>query len=76
VVNAYNYALTRIFVLTAGIGAAAIIGALTIEWRSIKANGPKSEAESTENDLDEDKTRPSSEKAPENGPNTHQKLEV
>ncbi|KAL2786252.1 major facilitator superfamily domain-containing protein [Aspergillus keveii] len=76
VVNAYNFALTRIFVLTAGIGAAAIIGALTIEWRSIKANGPKPKAESTENDLDEEKTRPSSEKAPENGPNAHQKLEV
>ncbi|KAJ0413761.1 major facilitator superfamily domain-containing protein [Aspergillus carlsbadensis] len=76
VVNAYNYALTRIFVLTAGIGAAAIIGALTIEWRSIKTNDPKPEAGSAENESDEEKTALSKESTSRDGATTSQKLDV
>jgi MFS family permease len=76
VVNAYNYALTRIFVVTAGIGAAAIIGALTIEWRSIKTQGPKPQERTTASDLDEEKTRPSSENTLGNGATELQKIDV
>ncbi|KAL4959568.1 MDR family MFS transporter [Aspergillus stella-maris] len=36
VVNAYNYAITRIFLVTAIIGACAIVGAIAVEWRNIK----------------------------------------
>jgi hypothetical protein len=37
VVDAYSYALTRVFLLTAALSACMILGALTIEWKSIKA---------------------------------------
>jgi hypothetical protein len=36
-VNAYSYALTRVFILTAALSAYMILGALTVEWKSIKA---------------------------------------
>ncbi|KIV78950.1 hypothetical protein PV11_06548 [Exophiala sideris] len=36
VVNAYSYALTRVFILAAALGAALIIPALAVEWKSIK----------------------------------------
>lgn len=37
VIDLYSYALTRVFILTAGLSAAMILGALMVEWRSIKA---------------------------------------
>jgi hypothetical protein len=37
VVDAYSYALTRVFILTAALSACMILGALTVEWKSIKA---------------------------------------
>jgi MFS family permease len=36
VVSAYSYSLTRVFVLSAALSACMIIGALMVEWRSIK----------------------------------------
>ncbi|KAL4778169.1 major facilitator superfamily domain-containing protein [Aspergillus varians] len=41
VVEAYNYALTRIFILAAAVAASCILGALVVEWRSIKARDQK-----------------------------------
>ncbi|KAL4933004.1 MDR family MFS transporter [Aspergillus undulatus] len=41
VVNAYNYAITYIFMVTAAVGACAILGTLVVEWRSIKTAGKK-----------------------------------
>ena len=37
VVDAYSYALTRVFILTAALSACMILGALSVEWESIKA---------------------------------------
>lgn len=42
VINAYNYALTRIFLLSAALSACTILGALAVKWRNIK--GEKGEA--------------------------------
>jgi len=36
VVNAYSHALTRVFVLSAALSAAMVVGALLVEWKSIK----------------------------------------
>ena len=36
VVVAYNFALTRVFVLAARLGACMVLGAVVLEWRSIK----------------------------------------
>jgi len=36
VVDAYSYALTRVFTLTATLGACMILGALAVEWKGIK----------------------------------------
>jgi hypothetical protein len=36
VVDAYSYALTRVFILTAALSACMILGALTVEWKSIR----------------------------------------
>ncbi|BCS27023.1 MDR family MFS transporter [Aspergillus puulaauensis] len=62
VVNAYNYTLSQIFIVAAGLGAAAILGAVAVEWVNIKTvnqngsdkqstggNGSESE---TEHDLE------------------------
>ena len=37
VVNAYSYALTRVFILAAVLSAYMILGVLAVEWKSIKA---------------------------------------
>ncbi|KAL2807747.1 major facilitator superfamily domain-containing protein [Aspergillus granulosus] len=47
--DAYNYALTRIFIVSAAISAAAILGALTMEWQNIKKNVPQGQADAAEN---------------------------
>ena len=36
VVNAYSYALTRVFIMTAALSACTVFGALSVEWKSIK----------------------------------------
>lgn len=36
VINAYSYALTRVFLVAAALSAAMIVCALSVEWRSIK----------------------------------------
>ena len=46
VVDAYSYALTRVFVLTTGLSACMILGVLVMEWKSIK--GKKSPGDSSE----------------------------
>ncbi|KAF2799290.1 MFS general substrate transporter [Melanomma pulvis-pyrius CBS 109.77] len=43
VINAYSHALTRVFIMTAALSACMIVGALMVEWKSIKAE--KSDAE-------------------------------
>jgi hypothetical protein len=41
VVNAYSYALTRVFILGAALSACMMIGALGVEWKSIKKAKPQ-----------------------------------
>lgn len=42
VIDAYNHGLTRVFILAAGLSAAMLLGAVFVEWRSIKkGQGPK-----------------------------------
>lgn len=36
VAHAYSYALTRVFILATALGACMILGALAVEWKSIK----------------------------------------
>ncbi|XHG08881.1 hypothetical protein AWENTII_011970 [Aspergillus wentii] len=58
VIDAYNYALTRIFILATGISASTMLGALAMEWRSIKGNGDVgSRAEEKEKDWRRRKNR-------------------
>ncbi|KAL3473826.1 major facilitator superfamily domain-containing protein [Aspergillus californicus] len=56
VIGAYNYALTRIFIVTAGLSACAILGALAVEWRSIKTEAPKGSSDTTPESRDGDQT--------------------
>ena len=46
VINAYSYALTRVFILTAALSACMILGAGIVEWKSIK--GKKSPPSKTD----------------------------
>ena len=39
VLQGYNHALTRTFVIATGMGAAAILGSVFMEWKSIKKSG-------------------------------------
>ena len=43
VVESYSYACTRVFVLGAGLSACMMIGALGVEWKSIKKGGAEME---------------------------------
>jgi hypothetical protein len=46
VVDAYSHSLTRVFLMSAILGAVMILGALAVEWKSIKkAKGPGPDAE-------------------------------
>lgn len=49
VVEAYSYALTRVFIMTAVLSACMVLGSLAVEWKSIKAEkgsgGPANPAE-------------------------------
>jgi MFS family permease len=51
VVNAYSYALTRVFVLGAALSACMMIGALGVEWKSIKKAKPQA-VEQTGDDVE------------------------
>lgn len=46
VINAYSYALTRVFILSAALSACTILGAGIVEWKSIK--GKKSRPSNTD----------------------------
>ncbi|KAL3467006.1 major facilitator superfamily domain-containing protein [Aspergillus heterothallicus] len=76
VVDAYNYALTRIFIASAAIGAATILGSLAMEWRNIKANPPQTPADGANGTSDEEKSRPTSETGLQNDSSNQRKLEV
>lgn len=53
VVQAYNFALTRVFVLAAALSACTILGAAAMEWRRIKGKGEaKAEAKEPAKSLD------------------------
>ena len=58
VVGAYSYALTRVFILSAALGACMMIGALMVRWRSIKKGtlGTSKEAEA-EADMEAGQTK-------------------
>ncbi len=53
VINAYSYALTRVFILTAALSACMILGAGIVEWKSIK--GKKSHPSKTDEANEEGK---------------------
>jgi len=36
VLEVYNHALRQVFLISAGLSATAILGALGLEWRSVK----------------------------------------
>ena len=46
VLEAYNKALTRTFAVTVSVSAASIIGALAMEWKSVKKHGKGSAGDS------------------------------
>lgn len=59
VMNAYSYALTRVFILVAAISAATVLGAAIVEWKSIKGkkNPPGNSEDGNTGEADEeDKT--------------------
>lgn len=47
VVDAYSYALTRVFVLATALSACMILGALAMEWKSIKGNKASGDSPTT-----------------------------
>ena len=60
VLDKYNYALTRTFVIATGMIAASIIGSFAMEWKNIKkgkkpATGPTSEKAADKKGEKEDK---------------------
>ena len=61
VLNAYNHALTRTFVIATGMMALSILGALAMEWKNIKKN-KKSPANSARQKVEEVKGRDTNEK--------------
>ncbi|KAE9364812.1 azole resistance protein [Stipitochalara longipes BDJ] len=48
VIDAYNYALTRVFIMAAALSSCMILGALAIEWKSIKGKKDPEDSEKTE----------------------------
>lgn len=55
VIDAYSYALTRVFILTAALSACMILGALSVEWKSIKSKNSEA-SKNIEADPKEDKS--------------------
>jgi MFS family permease len=50
VVDAYNYSLTRVFLMAAALSACMILGVLVVEWKSIKGKKPTESNLSTTED--------------------------
>jgi hypothetical protein len=52
VLEVYNHALRQVFLISAGLSATAILGALGLEWKSVKKEkkgaGPKGAAKDAE----------------------------
>ena len=66
VVDAYSYALTRVFVLTMGLSACMILGVLAMEWKSIKGNKtPDESSETADTVLEKGESRSQSQSASE-----------
>ena len=61
VLDAYSYALTRIFIVTAALSACMILGAVAVEWKSIK--GPAGASRTAEAKLEEGGSEVKSERA-------------
>ena len=61
VINAYSYALTRVFILTTALSACMILGAGIVEWKSIK--GKKSHPSKTDEANEEGKSEAKNESA-------------
>lgn len=58
VVDAYNYTLSQIFIVAAGLGAAAILGAVAVEWVNIKTvNENGSDQKSTDENGSDSETK-------------------
>jgi hypothetical protein len=56
VVNAYNYSLTRVVIMAAALSSVMVLGALFVEWKSIKGKkGSESSEETNESRLEETK---------------------
>jgi hypothetical protein len=54
--NAYNYELTRVFIMAAALSSVIILGALSVEWKSIKGRkGSEGFEETNESILEETK---------------------
>jgi hypothetical protein len=57
VVDAYSYSLTRVFIMAAALSSCMILGALTVEWKSIKGKkGSEGPLENEEPKLEEGKS--------------------
>jgi hypothetical protein len=57
VINAYGYALTRVFILTAALSACMILGSLGVEWKKIQGKDERKERpESPDTQLDDNKS--------------------
>jgi len=55
VVEAYNYSLTRVFIMTAALSACIILGAAAVEWKSIKTLPVPDAAKTAPADVEEKK---------------------
>ena len=57
VIDAYSYALTRVFVLTAALSACMTLGALPVEWKRIKGkNETKENPKSSVTEIEDSKS--------------------
>ena len=58
VIHAYNYALTRVFILTAVLSTCMILASLAVEWKKIKGkNETKGGPKSPETEFEDSKSR-------------------
>jgi hypothetical protein len=65
VVDAYSYALTRVFILATTLGACMILGSLAVEWKSIRGKrGPEGPTKTSRAKLEEGKSEAKSQSAP------------
>lgn len=55
VIDAYSYSLTKVFLLAAILSACTMIGALAVEWKSIKGDGPPKAADAEQGKENADK---------------------